>query len=61
MEKITAKITTAKAAGFPFAFISDVDWVDLAILRRYYEVTQGWNNVYLTGSNVLEFGYLIKL
>ena len=61
MEKITSKITTAKAAGFPFAFITDVNWSDLATIKSQYEVTQGWNNVYLTGSNVLEFGYLIKL
>jgi len=61
MEKITAKITTAKAAGFPFAFIAEMDWSDLAIVKSQHEVVQGWNNVYLTGSNVMEFGYLIKL
>lgn len=61
MEKITSKITTAKASGFPFAFIIEADWADVATLRKTYEVKQGWNNPYLTGSNVLEFGYLIKL
>jgi len=50
MEKITAKITTAKASGFRYAFITDVNWSDLAIVKSQYEVTQGWNNVYLSGS-----------
>lgn len=61
MEKITAKINTAKAAGFPFAFITDVNWSDLAIVKSQYEVTQGWNNKYMTGYSLMEFGYLIKL
>lgn len=62
MEKITARITTAKNAGFPYAFItSDISWADLAILKSQYEVTFGWNNKYLTGSMLFETGYLIKL
>jgi len=62
MEKITARITTAKNAGFPYAFITaDISWSDLAILKSKYEVTQGWNNKYLTGYSIMEMGYLIKL
>jgi hypothetical protein len=60
MEKITAKITTAKAAGFAFAFIAEMDWSDVATLRQTYEVVQGWNNKHLTGYVGMEFGYLIK-
>jgi hypothetical protein len=61
MEKIIAKITTAKNAGFPFAFVSELSWAELNIIKSQYEVTQGWNNKYMTGYSLMEFGYLIKL
>jgi len=61
MEKHLKTIEKAKQAGFPFAFIPDMDWGEVAFLRKSYEVIQGWNNKHLTGYAVMEFGYLIKL
>jgi len=61
MEKHLKTIEKAKQAGLPFAFIPDMDWNEVAFLRKSYEVIQGWNNVYLTGYFPMQFGYLIKL
>jgi len=61
MEKHLKTIEKAKQAGLKFAFIPEMDWSDLTLLRKSYTVIQGWNNVYLTGYFPLQFGYLVKL
>ena len=54
-------IAKAKERGFEVAFCPDLTWDQVAEVLKEYEVSQGWNNVYLTGYIGMEFGYLINL
>ena len=54
-------IAKAKERGYEFAFCASLTWDEVAEVRKDYEVSQGWNNIYLTGYIGMEFGYLIKL
>lgn len=58
---MNAIIERAKRLGYEMAFIPVLTWSEVAELRRTYNVVQGWNNKHLTGSDSMEFGYLIKL
>ena len=61
MKEAIQIIERTRKANLPFAFLSDVDFVTLAKLRKSYDIKQGWNNPYLTGCSSFSFGYLIKL